>query len=289
MARSLPPMTWFRVFEAAARHLSFTAAAAEIGLTQSAVSQQIKALETRLRVALFNRLPRGLALTDDGRRLLPHVSAALERLTAATDMFDVGPSDELLTIATSVSIAQWVLAPRLDEFTAVHPHLRVRLLSAIWPDDFQSAMADVEIRFGSSKQAGKNAHALTPNRLIALTSPKLTCRLPQAQLIETVGTSDGWKTWGMAAGLPGLTPSLFTDSYGMALQLAAHGQGVALVSELLAGHALASGQLILAHEAAIDGKEGYHLTVNRPSGAASDFSAWLLTQSQSFGQRENQG
>ncbi len=278
MGRSLPPLTWFRAFEASARHLSFTAAAAEIGLTQSAVSQQIKALETRLRVALFTRKARGLALTDDGRRLLPQVGAALERLAVATDMFDAGPTDELLTVAMSVSIAQWVVAPRLARFTTPNPGLRLRILSAIWSDDFHTAMADVDIRFGSRKQAGDSALELTPNRLIALTSPHMTKPLSEAPLIETVGTSDGWRRWGAAVGVDGLNPTLYADSYGMALHLAAHGNGVALASELLAGHALASGQLIRAHPAAIAGKEGYYISINHPSAAAQQFQSWLLAQ-----------
>lgn len=278
MARSLPPLTWFRAFEASARHLSFTAAAGEIGLTQSAVSQQIKALETRLRTRLFTRQARGLALTDDGRRLLPQVGAALERLAVATDMFEVGTTDKILTVAMSVSIAQWVVAPRLAEFTSAHPGLRLRFLSAIWPDDFHSAMADVEIRFGSRKQAGENAVELTPNRLVALKSPLLTTSLSEAPLIETVGTSDGWRRWGDAAGIGNLTPSLYADSYGMALHLAAHGNGVALASGLLAGHALTTGQLVRAHPAEIEGIEGYHLSINQPSKAAQDFKGWLRAQ-----------
>ncbi|WP_320178804.1 LysR family transcriptional regulator [Roseovarius pacificus] len=276
MARSLPPLTWFRAFEAAARHLSFTAAAAEIGLTQSAVSQQVKALETRLGVVLFNRKPRGLALTDDGRRLLPQVGAALERLAIATETFDLGSPDKVLTVAMSVSMAQWVVAPRLADFTNRHPGLRLRILSAIWPDDFHSAMADVDIRFGSEKQVGQGARELTPNRLIALRSPELEAPLSEAALIETVGTSEGWKSWGREAGVDGLEPTLFADSYGMALQLAVHGNGIALASELLARHALEAGRLVRAHDAWIAGKEGYYLSVNQPGEAARSFEDWIL-------------
>ena len=182
MAKSLPPLTWFRSFEAAARHLSFTAAAEEIGMTQSAVSQQVKSLEMRLRVPLFVRQPRGLALTDHGRRLLPEVGAPLEALAAATARFEAGPGTDLLTVATSVSVAQWVIAPHLPDFTARHPEIRARFLSAIWPDDFQSARADVEIRFGSLKQVGSDAELLLPNRLVALKSPGLSGALADLPL-----------------------------------------------------------------------------------------------------------
>ena len=83
MRKPLPPLNWFRAFEASARTLSFTAAAEEISMTQSAVSQQIRALETRLQVSLFARHARGITLTDEGRKLLPQVEAALETLTDA--------------------------------------------------------------------------------------------------------------------------------------------------------------------------------------------------------------
>lgn len=277
MAKSLPPLTWFRAFEAAARHLSFTAAADEVGMTQSAVSQQVKSLETRLRVALFTRHARGLSLTDSGRRLLPQVGTALEKLAVATEIFDVGPTENQLTVAASVSVAQWVISPNLSEFTAHHPSVRVRFMSAIWPDDFHTARADVEIRFGSEKQVGKNAELLTPNRLVALKSPLLTGDLEGLPLIEAVGTSGGWRAWGEKVGGE-LRPGILADSYGMALQLATHGNGVALVSELLAGHAIQSGLLERAHTASIPCQEGYFLSINESNPTASHFRAWLLAQ-----------
>ncbi len=275
MAKSLPPISWLRSFEAAARHLSFTAAAEEIGLTQSAVSQQVKSLETRLGVPLFMRHARGLALTDAGRRLLPEVAVPLQALAAAMDVVDTGPANSLLTIATSVSVAHWIIAPRLPEFKARFPALRVRILSTIWPDDFHSARADVEIRFGSAKQAGPDAEPLLPNRLIALKSPRLVGDLHELPLIEAVGTSSGWQSWAkIVGGTP--TPTLYTDTYGMALHLAAHGNGVALVSELLADHALQTGLVERAHPASITGQEGYYMSVIQSKPEALELRDWLM-------------
>ena len=105
MSRSLPPLTWFRAFEAAARHLSFTAAAQELGLTQSAVSQHVRSLELRFGQMLFARKPRGLALTDAGRRLLPAVAKAIGGLAEASALFEPARPDSLLTVATSVSFS----------------------------------------------------------------------------------------------------------------------------------------------------------------------------------------
>jgi len=279
MAKSLPPLTWFRTFEAAGRHLSFTAAAEEIGMTQSAVSQQVKALESRLRVALFTRHARGLSLTDDGRRLLPQVTSSLGQLAAATESYDTGSPETLLTVASSISVIQWVISPNLRDFQERHPEIRVRFLSAVWPDEFLNARADVEIRFGSSKQAGKDAQLLTPNALIALKAPNLGGSIETLPLIETVGTSGGWAAFGQSQGLD-LKPSLFADSYGLALHLAANGNGVALVSALLASHALHQGTLQRAHKASIEGREGYYLSTSG-SQQAHQFRDWLLEVIQS--------
>jgi DNA-binding transcriptional LysR family regulator len=278
MAKSLPPLTWFRSFEAAARHLSFTAAAYEIGLTQSAVSQQIKALESRLGAALFLRKARALSLTDEGRKLLPQVEAALAQLSAATAHFDAAPARDLLTIAASVSVTQWLIAPALPSFTAAHPGVRIRFLSAIWPDDFKTALADVEIRFGSRKQVGDDAVALEPSGLVAVKSVDLAGDLRDLPLIGSVGTSDTWSTWALAAGYPPLTPSIHADSYGMALHLAAQGNGVALVNAMLALHATRSGALGLAHPLRIPAHEGYFLSVPGTKPAAARFRDWLLSQ-----------
>lgn len=275
MAKSLPPLAWFRAFEAAARRLSFTAAAEEIGMTQSAVSQNVKALETSLGVSLFVRRARGLSLTDDGRTLMPQVTAALGTLTAAAQEFRTGPARNLLTVATSVSVAQWLIAPHLAEFTCAHPDVRLRLLSTIWPDDFNTVRADVEIPFGSVKQFGRDSQLLQPNGLIALKSPDLSGPLEALPLIESVGTSDGWKTWGAQTGVT-CAPTIYVDSFGAALTLACHGNGVALVSALLATEPLRTGQLVQAHEHIAHNADGYHLRVDTSDPQAVAFGEWLL-------------
>lgn len=250
MVKSLPPLGWFRAFEAAARRLSFTAAAEEIGMTQSAVSQNVRSLETSLGATLFIRRARGLTLTDDGRKLLPQVATALETLISAAKAFDAIPTGNVLTVASSVSVAQWIVSPILGAFTARHPDIRLRFLGTIWPDDYHTVRADVEIAFGSHKQFGQDAIMLEPNGLVALKSPKLEGELAALPLIESVGTSDGWKTWGgIVGGDP--RPKIFVDTYGAALNLAVHGNGVALVSEILARHALSNRQLVLAHDAKV--------------------------------------
>ncbi|WP_305986100.1 LysR family transcriptional regulator [Roseibium sp. MMSF_3544] len=275
MAISLPPLNWFRAFEAAARNLSFTAAAEEIGMTQSAVSQQVKSLELRLGVPLFERKARGLALTDHARRLLPQVDTALATLTTATDAFVTDQEKELLTVSASVSVIQWVIAPLLPDFTDDHSDISLRLISAVWPDEFTRIAADVEIRFGSQKQAGEEARLLGSDRLIALKAPGLQGRIEDLPLIEAVGISDGWKSWARATGAATKPPALFVDSYGPALQLAVHGNGVCLVHELLAAHPRQQGLIELAHDVPVPAHESYYLSVKSDTKAARAFSDWI--------------
>ena len=282
MGRAPPPMAWFRSFDAAARHLSFTAAASELGITQSAVSQQIRALETRFGMPLFHRRPRGLALTDAGRQLMPEVHGALTALADISNRFDTGTGEELLTVATSVSFAQLYLARGIGPFLTENPGLRIRVLGAIWPDDFQGSPADVEIRFGSSGVVGTKAERLEPDELIAVAAPDLTVRrnnLADNTLIEAVGVTEGWRKWGEQIDeTHSLRGTLFVDSYGMAVDLARSGAGIALTSSLIAAPWLADGTLRQVHPAKLRGSEGYFLAVSPSAGApAHALADWLKT------------
>lgn len=276
MAPALPPLNWFRAFESAARNLSFTAAADEIGMTQSAVSQQVKSLEMRLGVPLFDRKARGLALTDHGRRLLPQVDAALATLTGATAAFGTDQVADLLTVSASISVIQWVIAPGLPAFSRANPDISLRLIGAVWPDEFTRIAADVEIRFGSQKQAGPDAELLGADKLVALKSPALEGKLEELPLIEAVGTSDGWKPWAHAAGFAPLSPSLFVDSYGPALQMAIHGNGVCLVHEHLAAAPRRQGLIIAAHAASLSANENYFLSIKSRTEASEAFRNWIV-------------
>ena len=277
MSRSLPPMNWFRVFEAAARHLKFTAAAQELGITQSAVSQQIRLLELRLGTELFLRQARGLLLTDAGRKLLPMVSQSIGQLTAATQMFDAGPEHDLITVATSVSIAQFIIAPNVQSFHARYPKTRVRLLSTIWADDFKSTLADVEIRFGSLGQAGPNARRLGPDGLIVVGASHMTQPISSTPLIDTVGTSENWRHWAAAADLEiDHDPSLIVDSYGMAITLAQQGAGLALAPRFLVAPLIGQGVMVQRHPVEIAPTEGYFLRSNSNNAAAQHFCDWVI-------------
>ena len=274
MAKALPPLTWFRAFEAAARHLSFTQAAAELRVTQSAISQHVRALETRLGSPLFVRANRALQLTDAGRLLLPDVTAALGQLDHATMRFQPRISKPRLTVAVSASIAQWVIVPALADFQQKHPEIVVQLVTTVWPDDFTATSADVEIRFGASSVVGLDAQLLEPSYLHAVAAPELLARLgdgdllasmAQVPLIQPIGISQSWAAMGKAAADPlALEPSVLVDTHGLAVDLAVAGAGVALTHVQITKAALQRGALVALPFGEVRADEGYYIA-ERPS------------------------
>ena len=164
-----PPVAWLRAFEAAARHLSFTAAAAELHLTQSAVSQHVRSLERFFGRPMFVRHPRALSLTEDGANYLPAVREAFAALAAGAQPFagrDGGERAHAVTLQCNVGFATLRLAPRLGALTAAHPWLRLNVVTPVWDPERTARMADVEIRFARPADAGRDGQRL------ALSAPR---------------------------------------------------------------------------------------------------------------------
>ena len=277
MRGSTPPLTWLRAFEASARHLSFTRAAEELGLTQSAVSQHVRALEGHLGQQLFRRAHRQLHLSDAGRLLLPDVTAGLSLLANASQRFRQNGSARTFRIATSASIARHILAPGLADFRAEAPDVTIDLQTTVWPDDFASSSADVEIRFGRAELVGRAARLLEPSYLHIVAKPDLSQNWPEnsadVPLIQPIGISTEWKDL-----MPGSQPHLLVDTHGMAVDLALDGVGVALTHCQITRPALLAGNLSeIDWPNSIPAKEGYYLAVT--PGADLDltdqFEAWL--------------
>lgn len=167
------------------------------------------------------------------------------------------------------------IAPYLPDFKVCHPVVRLRLLNTIWPDDFHTVQASVEIPFGSHKQFGRDAVLLEPNGLVSLKSPGHAGDLHALPLIEVVGTSSGWKTWQGGRGQD-LVPQIFVDSFGAAINMEVRGNGVALVSEALAHSALASSQLVMAHDRIAPSPKGYFVRADPENATAQVFRDWVL-------------
>jgi LysR family transcriptional regulator, glycine cleavage system transcriptional activator len=293
MSRRLPPLNALRAFEAAARHLSFTRAAQELHVTQTAVSHQIKALEERLGVRLFRRLPRGLLLTEEAQRLLPPVRDAFDQIAAATERLVAVGSGGRLTVSVLPSFAAKWLVPRLGRFRAAHPDLDLRISAASELVDFARDDVDVGIRMGRGVYPGLRVERLFGEALVPVCSPLLRegphpLRRPEDLrhhvLLHDDDDYTGWELWLRLAGVPDVPARrgpVFTDS-AMVVQAAAEGQGVALARRVLAAGDLAAGRLIQPFDVSIPHDLAYYLvcpeaTADQPKIAA--FRSWLLAES----------
>ncbi|KAA0679828.1 LysR family transcriptional regulator [Roseomonas genomospecies 6] len=250
MARPQLPLNALRAFEASARHLSFTRAGLELCVSQAAVSQQIRTLEARLGVTLFRRLPRGLALTDEGAALVPVLMDAFERIGATLDRFADGRYHEVLTVGVVGTFATGWLLPRLPAFTAAHPAVDLRILTNNNRVDLAGEGLDVAIRFGDGSWHGVEAAPLLDAPLTALCAPALAQRLssPADLAREVLLRSyrvEEWQRWFALAGVPcpAIRGPIFDSSPTIAAA-AAMGVGVALLPACLFGHDLATERLV---------------------------------------------
>ncbi|WP_106419342.1 LysR substrate-binding domain-containing protein [Salinicola tamaricis] len=233
----LPPVLWLHAFEAAARTLSFTAAGRELGVTQSAISQRIRLLEDRVGQPLFVRHPRSLALTPAGRAWLPSVQDAFTRLAEGTaEVFGPSP-DAPVTLRATPALQQTWLAPRLLRFQQAHPDVTLRLVSAIWADDFGAEGADMELRYGHGEWPDLTARCLGEERLLPVCSAALAQRLREPAdlagetLLHAAGFAAGWPSWLALAGVAGLENrcrAMICDTHVTTLALAGYGGGIAL-------------------------------------------------------------
>src|SRR5258708_29319322 len=169
----LPSLNGLRAFEAAARHLSFTQAASELNVTQTAISHQIKRLEEELGVRLFVRQNRALTLTPQAQDYLPGIRAAFNDLRLATDRLLRKDDDHVLTVSTLASLAAKWLLPRLTAFQEAHPGIDVRITTSTNLVDFQRDNVDAAIRYGRGQWAGLRADWLMADELFPGCSPAL--------------------------------------------------------------------------------------------------------------------
>ncbi len=287
MHSDLPPLTWLRAFEAAARTLSFTHAASELGLTQAAISKHVKSLELHLRQQLFIRRPRSLGLTKSGAAYLPKVQDALERLASGTrEVF--GPRRATaLTLRCAVSFGVKWLAPRLPDFLDRHPGTSVRILSSVWSDAFDKDAFDLDIQYGTGDFPGMASHRLTHETITPLCAPAIADRLRNPddlagqRLLHVLGYQEGWGIWLKAAGAGRVDPGqgLQVDTSLTAFELAAHGAGIALGRASLASGDLDTGRLVAPFDLAVPIHEAFHLLRPMTGTAHPDaglFADWLV-------------
>lgn len=253
-SQPLPPLAAIRAFEAAARHGSFTRAGEELGLTQAAVSYQIKILEDRVGLPLFQRGPRGVTLTPDGARLSGRAGEALQILREAfAEARQI--RDERLVISVLPTVAQQLLAPRLGAFQIAHPTITTRVEVEDRLADLVAGEATVAIRMGKGEWPGTVAHYLMPAMFTPMISPAFIANHGQPRhpadflTLPVIDPEDpGWAIWFKAAGVgPPKGPTRPGTLFGVqafTAQAAIAGHGASLLNPGLFQTEIARGDLI---------------------------------------------
>ncbi|TYM00281.1 transcriptional regulator GcvA [Bradyrhizobium rifense] len=296
MTARLPSLNGLRAFEAAARHLSFTLAASELNVTQTAISHQIRRLEEELGIRLFIRQNRALALTPEARDYLPGVRAAFNDLRLATDRLLRKDDDRVLTVSTLASLAAKWLLPRLTDFQEAHPGIDVRITTSTSLVDFQRDDVDAAIRYGRGQWPGLRADWLMADELFPVCSPSLLrgdkpLRQPEDlkgyPLLHTSNAnSDDWRLWLTAAGLPAdiaKQPGITFDMIFMTIQAAIDGIGVAMGRTSYVSDDIAKGRLVVPFKIALPADAGFYLVSpegRREAPKLAAFRQWMIAATQ---------
>ena len=287
--RQLPSMTSLVVFEAAARQLSFTRAAAELGITQAAVSRQVQGLEQALGFQLFRRLHRAIALTERGQILSQSMSEALGSITRTVQALTAETGMGELVISASVAFSHFWLLPKISEFRRFHPEIRIRVISQDANVNLLREDVDIAIRYGEGNWADGRAVMLfnddvfpvcSPGYLAAHGSPDCVADLARHSLIVS-GSPDpswiGWDRWlgafghGAAPRNVALSCSFYTD----AIHAAMRGEGIALGWHRLVHDLLAQNRLVRVSAESVRTREAYFVVLRNGQKVKPQVEAFL--------------
>jgi putative choline sulfate-utilization transcription factor len=293
MNSELPPLQSLVVFEASARLLSFTAAARELGTTQPAVSQQIRALEVSLGTPLFERIYRGVVLTDAGHILLKTTQSSLQDLRNVMQKIKQKPKSQRITVATDFAFAAFWLMPRLPEFRRLHKDIDIRIQTSQSEVDLVSLEADVAVLFGHGKYQGYLTEKLLPEVVYPVCSPKLLGEfsgftdlvdLVNAPLLKlNADMGQKWMDWELLFQLNGSQwqPSesvMEFDNYTLLVQAAISGQGIGLGWSPLVDDFIKSGVLVALPNFTVQSDNGYYIVLSKqqaPTAPVAAFLDWL--------------
>ncbi|MDA7965348.1 LysR family transcriptional regulator [Ruegeria sp.] len=281
-------LNWLRTFEAAARHLSFTAASRELGLTQTAVSQHIKALEGKLGQKLFIRHAKSLQLTEIGQAYLVSVRDSLEHIAFSTNGL-FGPALETtIIVRASAAMIIW-LSPKLPAFQAVHPGIGIKLVTSLWQNDREGHPVDVDILLAPQNQSDSRMEHLANERIVPVCGMQTAERinspedLAKCNTIHVLGFDDHWARYLSAHGCPqqDTSPRLVVDTSVAACELAAAEAGCTIMIERFARQAIQTGRPIKLVGDPVETGQA-HYVVQRKTGPAEKgvstvFCEWLKT------------
>lgn len=287
----LPPLTAIRAFEAAARHGSFTKAGAELGMTQAAISYQVKQLEDRVGAPLFLRQARRVVLSEAGGRLAPAVADAFQRLEAAFARLRETDQGVLSMTVVSTFCTNW-LVPRLGGFQMAHPQIAVRLDTTARTADLTREDFDLGIRGGKGVWPGVKAHQLFPMDMMPLCSPDFLKRAgPIGSPADLLGLplldwqDDFWLEWFRSLGIPDPVysggPVFEAQTQQMLGLAAAGGQGVALLTPAFFTGDLVAGRLVPAWNHVYRADQSYWLAYSEERAKSPKIRAfrdWILAE-----------
>lgn len=288
----IPPLLGLHAYEASARHLSFVAAAAELHLSPSAISQRVRNLEAHLGVDLFERRPRSLRLTEVGQAYLPAVRDLFQDLSAATNGLFGTAAESSLTIRVQVSYAATWLAGRLPDFMATFPHLDISMISAIWADTLLPSEVDLEIRQGNGSWPGYRASKLHDDHAVAVYGPGYLDEygpalardsLRDKPRVQVLGFDDLWRHF-FVDDDPTTTPRapMTADTSVAAIEIVAASSMWTILPERFARQSVRDGRLFAAPGKPVLMRQAHYLL--RPdsaaplSGPAVAFARWLRSQ-----------
>jgi putative choline sulfate-utilization transcription factor len=291
-----------RAFEAAARQRSFTAAAVELGTTQPAISQQIKRLEDQLTTRLFDRIYRGIELTEAGRVLFEEVQLGLQHIDAGLSAITAQSQHEVLQVATDFAFAAYWLMPRLHRFHAANPQVDVSLVTSERSHNMLRTDIDVAVLFGDGRFKQGESHWLFSEEVFPVCSPQLLSErtlplsanaLLEFPLLHLRGeNSSNWFDWSGVFRELGIsaTPApgqLRFDNYTLLIQAAIGGQGVAIGWRHLVDNLLAQGLLCRPIEQTVMSNLGYYVVLpqrKRRGVLIQQFVDWLMAEQASSSQ-----
>ncbi|MBO6758813.1 MAG: LysR family transcriptional regulator [Roseibium sp.] len=292
MSYTLPPLAWLRAFEAAARLGNFTRAAEELNLTPAAISYQVRALETHLQYALFERRHRALELTRLGQTYLPSVAKALADLSVATVSVFGQREKRPVRFRCLASFAQLWIIPRWTRFQSAHPDITLQMISASWAETLSPDQLGIDIRFGDGAWTDGVVTYLNNDPIIPVCHPDLVApsqdddlgHLATGERLDIMGVLDTWETFFRHFGrdAPPRRPGLQVDQTLSALELASQGLGHALVLESFAVPYLENGRLVRSCERPVISRHSHYLVTPGPLQAlrpeAQAFCAWLIEE-----------
>jgi LysR family glycine cleavage system transcriptional activator len=287
-----PPLNYIRSFECSARHLSFTAAAKELGFTQAAVSSHVRALERYIGRQLFIRYPRSLKLTEMGEAFLPTLRQALDQIDKATEAIVASARNKTVVISCPMSLAENWLAGCMAAFRAKHPGIEVVLHGTIW-EDLSDQIADITISIRRYDDPPPNGTMLWNDQLVLLCAPMLLAkgkRLAEPKDILKIdwifvhGRQECWQHMGAALGIDisGYEKGLTTNASNIALELAATGAGLVATQLSLAKAYLERGRLVEPFAVRCPSPWTYYLSDSRLSkgNVARAVKEWIMTRAE---------